>query len=348
MIDAITRDQVILIIKSMTDESWWGPLEEAGVGQGWELIDLIGEIWASISTEIHNFSREMHASYAGEGLIATTTLTFSRTYTYAQVVPAGTKVWTPWGLPFILSAEVNWADSENDDREVEAIALGYGAAYNVGPDTIRELRVPSASGLGDETITVTNVEAATGGQLQTLDLIASDELIYRADGESNDSVRDRIRGHDDSVTPNAIKRTVSSILSPLGLNVEPSDEGCAYQYIDGFDAGMFLDEDAYLDAGQEETDPHFGRFSMMLLDQHDTHRSFFVVVPLIVASESEYGFTLDEGGYDQDSALDGEEGHGFLDGSDLLGDGVYASIWNSINLKKPAGFRATLIGQWTL
>jgi hypothetical protein len=339
MITKLTKDQILAIIKSMMDESWWGPLEEAGNEDGHELLEAIAESAAASSAEVEKFDREMHASYAGNADSATVTLTFSRTEDFAFSVPAGTRVWTPWGIAFKTNEAASWIEGNSDDVDVTALACASSDAYNVPAGTLRELRNPTASGLGDASLTVTNALAATGGQLQVLDFIASDERVFREPGEGNEDLRERIRKQDDSITPAAIKRAVRRILAPFGKEND-------FEYVDGFSAGMFADKNAYCDAGQSESSSVYRQAKKLLLSVNDSRRAFFIVVPTIGAL-GEYGLFCD--GHSNVAsqkifALD----ESAASGRSTVRAAAYSAIWRTINQKKPAGVRAIMVGKWSL
>src|SRR5690606_362891 len=60
----------------------------------------------------------------------------------------------------------------------------------------------------------------TGGSHDELDAIGRERLVMRFGGEGDPSYRERIATLPDVVTPSAIFRKVSSVLTPLGIRFE--------------------------------------------------------------------------------------------------------------------------------
>lgn len=357
MIIALTKENLLSAMKSMMAEHWWGPMEsaaDAGFPSGWEMIEAFAEQWHRISQSVEDLARQGHISYAEGGTVASVTLTFSRIANTALTIKAGTPAFTSWGLFFILQEAVVWAGGDATDKTVLAFAIRANDDYNVPEESVVELRVPNAADLGDVTITVKNVNAAAGGAKPMLDMLVANRLLVREPGEDNETLRVRYRSFPDNITPGAMLRAIEAVFGPLELEAE---------YIDGYDAGMFLDlcdpslkgelYDAYCDAGVHADDPYKGKFQRMLLSREDSRRSFFVIVPEVGAI-GEYGIfagASTKGPMDPvNEALDvsANDVGGALDGRSLDRDAIYAAVWQALDARRAGGIRHAVIGKWTL
>lgn len=346
-VNQMSEDELLDVMKSMMDIGWWGPLE-FNSNSGWEILQGYAAQMSAVSSDVSILSREGHVSYAKGGAKASVTLTFSRTNTTDLTLEIGLPVFTEWGTIFLTTNEVSWSGGDSSDKTVEALALREGYTYNVPADSITQLRRPTAKELGDTSLTVTNVSAVTDGVTPMLDYIVPNRGLTRLAGESDESLRKRFRTLRDAKTPAAIKRACDIVFEPLGLT---------YTYIEGHDKGMFLSEagdtdhesQGYVDVGSDSSDPNKGLFTRMLLSQDDSRRCFVIFVPEVGAL-GEYGVYCNESGDTQPAPkynYIGETGDdinsGFVDGSALERDNLYAELYRLMEEKRAPGIRFHIV-----
>lgn len=342
MIPNITSSQFLEIIKSSMDEFWWGPILAENSG-GAEVLNAVCELMAEISNQVSELSRQIFACYASGGKNAVVELTFTRTNTSgALTIPHGREVRTPFGLKFVTWFDVYWADGDGTAKTVMAISEKVGYDYNVTKNCITVLKSDSEFNFESLGVTVTNATAATEGRDMMLDMIAANKAIVREEAESDESLFGRFCTAEQRNTTTAIKKVIEKY-SALGIM-----DG-VMEYVPGYDAGMFLDDEYYLDAGQDPNDPYYKVFRSMLLSRNDSRRSFFVVVPPFIVEDEYAGVILDEGPTPESSAMDlfGET-YGFLDAKSMRANGVVSALYAELEQKKCAGIRHGLIAKWSL
>jgi len=113
-------------------------------------------------------------------------------------------------------------------------------SVDLSPDMVPELNNTTWLILDFEKdlgFSVTNELSPTGGRLAMLDELGAERNIGRAPGETDDAYRQRIATLPDTVSPNAIRRAVNRVLSPLGAAVCLREVG-----LELF-RGMFFDGD---------------------------------------------------------------------------------------------------------
>lgn len=123
-----------------------------------------------------------------------------------------------------------WSDLGPFNVPVQAVAFGYeynvsGALTTAGNefifgeiDTVTTLVEDPA--LGDTSIQVTNAAPTTGGRDAALDALGFDRGMPRNPGEADTPYRNRIRQLPDTVSPNAIQRTVDAVMRPIHASYE--------------------------------------------------------------------------------------------------------------------------------
>lgn len=150
---------------------------------------------------------------------------------WVVTVKAGTVVSASiGGQQFVTTADVvfNPTDVGPFDVAVQAVAFGYeynvpgkftaANGFDVIPgaiDTVTTLIEEPA--LGDISIQVSQNTATSGGADSALDAIGNDRGIVRQPGEAADRYRARLRTLPDTVSPNAVIRTVRALTYPIGI-----------------------------------------------------------------------------------------------------------------------------------
>lgn len=269
-------------------------------GPGYEIFEALAAVGARLSLAIARLKVGNFISSADGGQYAQANVLFLRpAFTAGAVtIKAGTLVTTSVGdRTFALLSDVLFGATDLGPLPgtVQAISLGY--EYNVRGqrvaasglvlpgeiDTISKLiEDPS---FGDPTITISQVDDATGGQAAMLDQLGIDRGMGRVEFETDASYRPRIASIPDTVSPGAVRRAVNAILQPLGLSfqfIEIWD--LAYQTC--FDApsavipGSTFDPNLFCYDDPRAATPFRNRY----LDEVEARGTFIVVVPATLSS----------------------------------------------------------------
>lgn len=178
-------------------------------------------------------------------------------------------------------------------------------------------------------VSIEECEAFSGGTDNDLWVLGDNRGIYQQDGEHDDTFRQRVARLLDVVSPAAIKRAIDAALSPYGFHGDAFDVG------DGL-TGMFADVDFldyYTPGDVYPTDPW-----KLGLSFDEAYGFFLVVVPYL--SLGEFGSSLDEGpisSIPDGSFVDSASDYAFLDGYPVTANGIYASIWSTVNRIEAGG-----------
>lgn len=157
---------------------------------------------------------------------------------------------TSWGLRFVLTEPLTRApDAIAGDVVVTVEAEFAGWDGNVRAELVDEWAIPDLNNIDSLTFSVGSTEDAreeffagvrsgaitfsagdmTGGRAGTLDLIAQGRGMPRAEGESDATLRKRLRAPPDMVTPNGLLRAVNKALGYDGATlVEYQENGFAW------------------------------------------------------------------------------------------------------------------------
>ena len=191
----------------------------------------------------------------------------------------------------------------------------------VAPDTLTQAEVEEFGDLG---LTVSQASALSGGRHGFLDAIAADRNTGRQPGESDEQLRARLVALDDVVSPAAIRRAASRVLSPLGIAFdlrETRDPGGLFGFV--YDLHPY---DAF---------DLFSNASPVYVDEPSSVTFFVLLVAF--GSQGEFGFAFDapypRNAYDATTA----NALNFYDGSPRLYLAALASLYDAINRARAAG-----------
>lgn len=175
--------------------------------------------------------------------------------------------------------------------------------------------------LGDELVGSVTVEGAEG---KWLTLLARGYGIYRRDGESDESVRERLREVEDAVTPTAILIAVNRLLAPYTATEA--------ELLEHWDYGFFADVD-FADQPDDET---------RVLDQH---LAFTLLVPHLTASGTTLGHfaVAPADATDPDAAFADGDTYAVVDTVDDTEHAVYSAIQSAVERLRAAGVRWWLL-----
>lgn len=222
-----------VITKSMP-ESYLAPIRQ-NPNSGWEIYQAQSAVAARVSLAVERFECGSFVIFAPAGARATATVEISRPTAAAGAVTilAGTRVTTSAGdREFELLVDVPFGALETGPKAAQVVAVADGYEWNVpgvritaggevipgSIDTFSALRTSPA--YGDITFVVAQPADATGGTAPMLEGLGADRGITRRVGESADAYRLRVRSLPDTVSPAAIRRSVASILAPLGIGFD--------------------------------------------------------------------------------------------------------------------------------
>lgn len=208
---------------------------------GYEVFQSIALVGERLSTAVHNMQCESYISWAHGGTRARGSVLFSRQNAGAGAVTvkAGTIVKTEKnGRMYRTTVDTPFSaiDIGPLTAPVEALAAGWeynqpGVRFTAagetipGPVTKIELMIQDPP-FGDPTIQVSQSEDITGGHAAMLDQLGEDRGLLRRPGEDDEQYRIRIRQLPDTVSPDAMLRSVFYYLNRLGFTfdfIEPFD-----------------------------------------------------------------------------------------------------------------------------
>lgn len=237
-----------VITKSMP-ESYLAPIRQ-NPNSGWEIYQAESAVAARVSLAVERFECGSFVMFAPAGARAEAEVEFTRPTAAAGAVTilAGTRVTTSAGdREFELLENVVFGALETGPKPARVVAIADGYEWNVpgaritaggefipgSIDVFKALRTDPP--YGDITFAVAQPADAVGGAAPMLEGLGADRGITRRPGESIDAYRLRIRTLPDTVSPAAIRRTVASILAPLGIGFD-FIETWQIEYQTSFDA----------------------------------------------------------------------------------------------------------------
>ena len=177
----------------------------------------------------------------------------------------------------------------------------------------------------DQGFDLADIPAPTGGVDDNLSILAFERGAEPQTGETEASFAARIAALEDAVSPKAIQHAVDRQLAPTGL------AGLAMDQQNGMD-GLFCDVDA-LDYYEPGDSFPLNKWKLVWTDNM-SYGWFIVVVPYLIAGE--WGTALDEGPTlfveDKQVWLGPAAESAFLDGGAPSANGIYASVYNQVDI----------------
>lgn len=384
MCDGVFHDQEYFIdlFDRIFPQSYLGPLK-ANTNSGYEFYLGVAKMHERVSAAIERLECGSLIMFADEAAKATGVVEFYRLAGGPEVtVRQGTIVMTSRaGRQFVTTEDATFALGDNGPHVVaiEAVLPGYewnvpgqlisafGETIPGDIDTIFNLIEEPA--YEDPNILVRQLDATTGGKAPMLEGLGTDRGIIRQPGEEAIAYRYRVRSLPDTVSPGAIRRTLTALLSPLEISFEIV-ETWDIRYQTAYDApGAPI-------AGSPDYDPNLFAyddprpppaytsgltFCDRYLDDVDYRGAFFVVLPYI-PTINDVGMAFDDTAMDQTQHLSpapigGPRGYaafdvpitfaylnqGGYDGFDLPKDALYASVWRILQEIKAAGVAAVTV-----
>lgn len=267
--------------------------------------------------------------------IASITGTFlpGETITQASTSASSTFIWRS-GNRFV-------SQRQSGDFVTGSVVVGQISGASVTFDSIEQAadliaETNTASwrvmGWGEFGIAVTNEQSPSGGRAATLDEIGYERMVYRANGEGDESYRRRVANFADLVSPKAILRAANRVLVPYGYEAQLFEVG--YPEFRGF----------FYDGDPTSTDPAIAfaydldfNFQpsqrLMLMLNYTEFRAFFLLgVPKLPLGE--FGFGFDEGGY---PFFDSAPYLSFFDGYPATAAQIYKAVWQAVDGARAGG-----------
>jgi hypothetical protein len=252
---------------------------------------------------------------------------------------------------------------------VQSVAKGY--EYNVpgqvvaadgevlpgAIDTVKTLR--ESPDMGDLSIKVLQLVATAGGADGTLGSIGDDRGIIRLDGEPVDTYRTRVRSLPDTISPDAIYRTVLDLLRPVMADFTII-ETWSIAYCTCWDGPTGqIDMSNYNPDLLAYDNPSTIPFQARWLDEND-HRGGIIVVAPGIQPLADYGACWDDTAPSSSELVSpiskGRRASGAWDipgtyvkayqcawdGMDYKKNSLYLGIYDTLQAIKPAGVSAAV------
>lgn len=238
----ISASAFLSLFDKALDESYLEAMKRGG--DGYELFQAFSQVFSRVSLAAVNMRNSLLLSQAANGTYATGTVELYReSYGFGTVtVKRGTIVGTKNNVYFRTTEDAVFGSTDLGPVAVGVKAVYPGSEYNVSGqvttpsglilagdiDTV--YRLMEDPQYGDPTIKVRNISATSGGLFGSLDLLAYDRGITRKIGESDQQYRYRARQIVSTITPNAIRLAVNSIVKQVHGNFDYIEsKSMAYQ-----------------------------------------------------------------------------------------------------------------------
>lgn len=348
----LSQSDFLSLFERITSPNWLVPIRD--IGPGYEILQAYAKIFERCSLAV---ARLLYGNLilSSEGAKKSSVLvTFSRpTYDAgAFTIRQGSIVTTSVGDRRFQTAEDVSFGITSLSVTVIATAVASSYQFNVlGPftaangeivpgeiDTIVSLDMDPP--FADATVTVAQASDATGGQPPSLDGLGEDRGVKRSSGENDDQYRVRVRTLPDTISPDAIERSVIAYLAKFVQDT-------SNEFIEASDLGSYADVD-FCDSGA------------IVLDEIEFRAMFIIRLPLWNGF-SEFGCAYDDPGEVSDDFVTGApiiDGHRSTpaydipnihidgvnqcayDGYDLGAVALYEKLYDTLQKIKAAGVTA--------
>lgn len=370
LIDRLLPEEYLRPLKSMPDS-------------GYEIFQALAALAARLSDAMHEVECGLVMLYAGGPTYAEVDVVFYRESAAAGAVTVktGTLVSTSKGGRAFETIEDAVFGGGDLQVTVAARAVAAGFEYNVPgqrvtaggevlPGEIDTVDVMLQDPrYGDPTIKVKQEADASGGYPDWLALHGANRGMVQEEGESADAFRLRMRSLPDTVTPAALKRLATRILTPLGIGWQyvetqrldyvtcydaPSPNVGTPSYQATLPTSTLYDSNNFAYDDPRDPDPFRGR----MLGPEDYDGGIIFVVDSDVTVR-DYGFAFDDPGTSQSAFLDTGTGKqrgtpafdivsgdvatvAAFDGDDVAWSAAVASFWAELQRAKAGGVFATI------
>lgn len=382
MTSVISQAEFLDLFEAVFPRAWLESLRNSPAG--YELLECFAAVGERLSLASSRIKQNALALTADTLTRAEVTLSLSRTTTATAVtVKAGSVFATKDGRGYASLTDVVFAIADDGPHEVVARAILPRYEWNLpepvtrADGTVIDRNITEIQSLildppfGDQTISVLQVSAATGGANGSLDLHAENAGMPRLAGETDVQLLSRLSLVEDVATPDAIKTYLASIFDPLGAActvVEVFDDDFLTCYdgpatdVGRYQGNLLAYDDPRVPGGSP-TPPGNRVFWGRYLTAETTHCAFIVVVPNLVAMQDQSGFYDDDvttaeahsttigsrsySFYDLDDDLVASELPSFYDADDAKKGSVYLSVAAGLRRLKAFGVTAFIVLEGT-
>lgn len=356
--DGVAHDQAyyLALFDRVMAPDWLAGLKTRP-GGGYELLAAAAAVGARQSTAVERLECGALVLFADAGARASVSLEFYRPTGAAGTVAvkAGTRVADAQGREFAVDADATFVGAATGPVAATATAVAPGWAWNVpGPRTTaagealggevdRVTFFVQDPPYGDPTIAVRQAADATGGADPMLEGLGADRGLPRLAGEGADAYRLRVRTLPDTVSPAAVRRQVTTYLTPWGIGTawslvelwSPAYQTCwdapspnagtpSYQPVAPTSALFDADLCAF-----DDPRPAYPPFRNRWLDEVEARGAFVVTVPSLAA--------LDDCGGAYDDTASTPAAH-------QVAVGQYTGVRATLAYDVPANFTAARAG----
>jgi hypothetical protein len=377
------QSDFLALDEHLVPQHWIIPIRDTG--PGYEQLQAQGKIFERVSLAIQRFHCGSFILSASGGERALVTVEFFRDNASAGpiTIKAGTIVTTSKGdRRFVTVADVMLTSGGANDLaiQIQAASVASGWQFDVpGPvtalngevlpgeiDTVLMLDMDPP--YGDPTIAVRQIDDAEGGQAPMLDGLGLDRGLPRANGETDEQYRARIRRLPDTISPDAMKRNILAYLKLFLINPTfDFIETFELRYQTCWDADQIVGRDP--NSGEGVFDPNLFvyddprppvPFRNRWLDETEYRGTFIVVIPILALID--IGMAYDDtattpadlvipntlfghravNAYDVTTDLDPAIVQGSYDGFDISAAAANKGLFDLLQSIKPAGVSAII------
>lgn len=378
-IQPLTKEDLLYQIEQLMPPSWLAPLRDSG--PGYELLQGAAACFARCAEAVARLDRAGYIVTAPTGSYGTGTVRVTRSgYLGAFTLRSGSVLLcSATGRTFVLLADLFFDTdvlvSDPLDAPVRSFVQSYDqnvqgnavtARGEIIPGEIDTVAVPFINTADGDVfapglvLAVDQPNAITGAVSPALEILGYDRGLVQRAGETVSAFRQRLLQLPDTVSPDAMIRTIKAVLYPYSVT---------FQYIETWDIRFQVAFDSPLPPFGPLVSPDYDPTCFVLDDPRvdpyyrgrcpndDTYFSCFFVVLPILPSIRNFALVADDpaltqaslqsagvAGFRATSAydipidkLDSVPLQCAIDGQDWQQTAIYSSLYSSLNSVKPAG-----------
>ncbi len=224
MLEPFDHDDLLALVRRLVPSDWY---ERLMSGRGGEVLHALAEVGSRVSQAVVRAMDGLAPGTAQGGSLATGSITITVTVaTRSTRFPAGTRWWTLQGE--VVVQEDGVVFTAPGQQSVRVVSQRPSWQANLRAGTLLSLlsRPGYEEPPGGAVWATVDDPGLAGGAAPCLDTLADTRGIGRSPGESDASLRLRVRGLADVVTPSAIRRGIAPVY-PEAVLWEPWDL-CAF------------------------------------------------------------------------------------------------------------------------
>lgn len=221
MLKMLDKNALLDLIRK-TFPPWW--VEAMLSGDGGEILHALARVGERLSEAVMRAVDGLTPGKAGFGRLAHGRVRLRLDSPHPEsrrglVLPAGTTLWDVHGETVRTMAEARWEADDRSPRDVPVESERPSYQANLAPGTVLVLReIPGATEAPDAGVWGEVLPPGlSGGAAPCLETLADQRALGPAPGESEASLRLRLRTLDDVVTPAAMRRAIRAIVPDARL-----------------------------------------------------------------------------------------------------------------------------------